>query len=565
MRAALLAALVACGDNAAPPPEPFCDAWHQWGGNAAHTGASCAAGVMHRIHADLVIDPFAPDEESQFGTGGRDLFVHYQVPLVDGDRVYAMTKHGTFTPCLPHPDPMTFACHQDAELYRLNSEIWTEVGYAWQGDALAEQWEFESDWKPSPLPSFEPMFQPALVGDAIAIPGAAGSVWLLDAATGQIRNHFTPFGDAPDTYVAGALAVFAGTIYYNALAIDHDKPRDHDAAGWLVAIRPDGTAVTRSYDDLVPDAPDQCYGEFDATMTPMPWPPVNADGSPILPPQKYCGAQVPGLNAAPAFAFDGTLYVVSHAWFNFSYSYVISVNPGYLRPNWASSLRVSIPEGCGITTTCSPGATTGVDPSTNLPVAPWVGDDSSSSPVALPRGGVIYGAVSPYDDSRGELLKFSDDGHFVASYNFGWDSTPTVISDAFGDRIVIKDNHYGNGVTTPGPYYLTELDASLSPIWQFRNSETKSCEYAPDGTLSCVSDHPDGFEWCVNAPAVDATGTLYANSEDGNIYAIGPTGELQSRLFLDKSLGAAYTPLAIDHAGRIYALNNGHMFVLGDY
>jgi hypothetical protein len=36
--------------------------------------------------------------------------------------------------------------------------------------------------------------------------------------------------------------------------------------------------------------------------------------------------------------------------------------------------------------------------------------------------------------------------------------------------------------------------------------------------MACVSDHPYGFEWCVNAPVVDANGIVYANSEDRKIY-----------------------------------------------
>ena len=65
--------------------------------------------------------------------------------------------------------------------------------------------------------------------------------------------------------------------------------------------------------------------------------------------------------------------------------------------------------------------------------------------------------------------------------------------------MIIKDNHYGSG-----PYYVTELDSNLVPQWKFMS--------------------PTNFEWCVNAPAVDSTGTVYANSEDGNVYVINPDG-----------------------------------------
>jgi hypothetical protein len=34
-------------------------------------------------------------------------------------------------------------------------------------------------------------------------------------------------------------------------------------------------------------------------------------------------------------------------------------------------------------------------------------------------------------------------------------------------------------------------------------------------------------------------------------------------VFLNRTVGAAYTPLAIDPEGRIYAMNNGELSVLG--
>ena len=56
---------------------------------------------------------------------------------------------------------------------------------------------------------------------------------------------------------------------------------------------------------------------------------------------------------------------------------------------------------------------------------------------------------------------------------------------------------------------------------------------------------------------------MFANSEDGNLYAITADGQLRDRLFLNPALGAAYTPLSIDNEGRVYGLNNGHVFAVG--
>jgi outer membrane protein assembly factor BamB len=81
--------------------------------------------------------------------------------------------------------------------------------------------------------------------------------------------------------------------------------------------------------------------------------------------------------------------------------------------------------------------------------------------------------------------------------------------------------------------------------------------------MECVDDHPLGFEWCVNAPAVDARGVTYVNSEDGFLYAIDQGGTLRERIFLQLALGAAYTPLSFGSDGRIYTQNAGHLFAVG--
>ena len=77
-----------------------------------------------------------------------------------------------------------------------------------------------------------------------------------------------------------------------------------------------------------------------------------------------------------------------------------------------------------------------------------------------------------------------------------------------------------------------------------------------------MADHPHGFEWCINSPAVDGDGVVYANSEDGNVYSIDREGNLRDQLFLQLAEGASYTPLAIGEDGRIYAENDGHLFAL---
>ncbi len=571
--------LAACGDNRVEgPPPPGCDAWHQWGNNASHDGASCVSGQPLRTAlSSTVYDPFLAQE---LADAGGELLVHYQAPLIDGDDLYMMTKHGTYTPCNTGSDGPS--CGDPDELHRLDSQIWAEQRFAISpSGALALQWSFDSDWKPVPGIGFEPMFQPALAGALIAIPGAGGALWELDRLSGAVVRHVQPLGAAidPDTHVAGGLAVGPDdTIYYSAIRLDHDQPLVSPAQSWLVAVAPDGTARTAGYAALVSGAPapsDPCFGTYDPMTTPLPWPPANSDGSLVLPPTAPCGAQRPGINTTPAIAADGTIFVVSRAHGNPRYAYVAAVGPD-LTPRWATSLRDLLHDNCGVTVAsdgtatdqtshCRTGTPVGVERLTGLAPAAQVNDQSSSSPVALPDGGVLYGAFTGYNSSRGHLFKLDRSGAVTATFDFGWDSTPAVIGGPDDYRIVVKDNHYGtdaSGVDL-GPFYITELDAQLGVLWQFQSTNTNSCARQPGGSITCTSDHPHGFEWCINAPAVDRDGTVYANSEDGTTYAITANGQLRDAIFLDRALGAAYTPVALDRQGRVFALNAGRLAVLG--
>jgi outer membrane protein assembly factor BamB len=70
-------------------------------------------------------------------------------------------------------------------------------------------------------------------------------------------------------------------------------------------------------------------------------------------------------------------------------------------------------------------------------------------------------------------------------------------------------------------------------------------------------------------PAVDASGNVYATSEDGNVYVLPPghTGIFTApagNLFLNLAIGAAYTPISIGPDGLIYTQNDGHLFVVGN-
>jgi hypothetical protein len=576
MRKSLVWLLAVIASGACGSRNPCTSTWQQWGGDPSHTGAACARGAsLKHVSASVVYDSLVPQEMAD---EGGELIVHYQVPLVVGDDVYMEQKGGAYTPCQPNPDPSQPPI---CAMYRWNSQIWAESAYHVENGGLAEQWTFASDWKPPPTGGFEPSFQPVVSGPWIYVPGAGGSVYKIDRARGSVAKQIQPFPPDADTYVAGGLtADAAGNVLYDVFKLDHDLPWNADAHGWLVEIAPDDTVKTADFATLVPDAPaptDLCSATFwYANPWPaFPWPPPdNADGSPALPPDVPCQSQRPSVGVAPAVGPDGTIFTVSRSHAVGAYSWVVAVNPD-LTPKWSASMRDILHDGCGDKIAddgdptdkwydCAPGARVGVDPTTNLPPAGIADGSSSSSPVALPDGGVLYGAFTSYNGYRGHLFKFDRDGRPAGTFDFGWDTTPAVWQHDGTYSIVMKDNHYGtdqNGVDL-GPYYIDQLDENLDVEWQYLSVNTDSCSRDPSsGVVTCTSNHPWGFEWCVNAAAVDRDGTVYVNSEDGNVYAIGQGGYVKEQVFLNLAVGAAYTPLAIDAKGRIYSLNAGTMTV----
>lgn len=543
--------------------------WHQWGSDPQHTGVARAAGQSPAIiFDDHVYDPFVAVETF---AGGGDLFVHYQVPIVDGDDVFMEMKSGVY----------------NAADWR--SQTWGLANFRWTNGRLVQQWNTATDWKAAPPsdggggPDFEPVFHAVLAPGGIFVPGLGGTIVQLDRGTGAVVRRINPFPNIDATiYVAGPLTSDAsGNIYYNAIQFDSQLPYTNDVKGaWLVKVTASGTATRVDYSTITPGAPratDMCVGAF--TSAP-PWPP-----SPTAVPSSVpCGSERPGLNVAPAIAGDGTIYTVSRAQFNSRYSFLVAVNPD-LTPKWIATMRDRFNDGCNVLLPpngtpggCRAGALTGVDPSDNTRGAGRVNDNSTSSPVIAPDGSIFYGAFTRYNYAQGHMLHFSAAGQYLNGYRFGWDITPAVWAHGQTYLLITKENHYGElgsycddlSVCPPGrtpsdpeQYLITSLTPSLNVEWQFKSTNTQSCARGSTGGITCVSDHPNGFEWCVNAPAVDAKGTTYVNSEDGFLYAIDSDGNPAGSLFLQLALGAAYTPLSIDEKGRIYTQNAGHLFAVG--
>ena len=579
------------GNNPPASNTPF---WAQWGANPQHAGMVGVAGqsVAHKL-ADILYDPFVAEEQAEFR---GDLVAHYQAPLTDANDVYMVTKTGKYTAC-PNPGDWTggAACGPNA----WNSMIWNEKRFMWQNGTLTSIWTFTSDWKPEPngtnfnlgfsgLQGWEPVFHPIDANNFLYVPGANGTVFKVDKTSGMSAMRIAPplgglNAAVATAFVSSPLTADAnGNVYYNVIALSNQSnPWDvaDVAGGWLVKITAADVASSVSYATLIPGAPAgnaiTCPGTFVDTST-LPWPPAaNA-----APPTITCGSQRPAVNVAPAVAADGTIYTASRAHFDGMQAYLVAVKPDLSGAKWVASLQNLLNDGCGAllpiaplnnTTTpnsCRFGTTAGVDPTTNAKGSGVIFDLASSSPTVLPDG-VAFGTLDNYNYSKGHLFKFDAQGNFAGAFAFGWDSTPGVYVHGGTYSIVIKDNHYQSSAycgvrnnpvcqtVAPGPYYITQLDANLNIEWQFQSTNIQQ------------PNNPNGFEWCINMPAIDVNGNVYVNSEDGNIYMLpqGHSGVFTQpggSLFLNLALGAAYTPLSIGSDGKLYTQNDGHLFVVGN-
>jgi hypothetical protein len=569
----------------AVPTTAFAQDWAQWGRDPQHSSQINAVGQnLNRNLADLIYDSAVPGELSVASQlfGDAVLLVHYQVPLIDGNDVYMEFKSG------------------NASATTFDQLNWAENKLTWQGGNLVQVWSFASDWKApgSYFDFWQPVFHSVLANGALYVPGAKGTIFKVNKSTGAQIAKINPFnGNENNAFTAGPISAdSSGNLYYNVIKLQGSGGfYDKDSVdSWLVKVAPDNSTTRVSYSVLTPGTPgpdDPCEISFAQNLAP--WPPSPT----ALPPTVRCGPMRVAVNIAPAIAPDGTIYSItrSHAPAANRSAYLVAVNPN-LSLKWIASLDNRFNDGCGVPISsggvlppngqpggCRIGANLGVDPGVNHAGGGRVLDDASSSPVVAPDGSVFFGAFTRYNYSQGHLMHFSSTGAYLGAYRFGWDITPGIAKHGNSYSVVIKDNQYGevgsycaveavcpsdrtvaNSGGYPEGYFITQLDHNLNVEWRFQNTNTFSCSRQPDGSVTCVNDHPNSFEWCVNAMAIDSNGVIYANSEDGNLFALNPDGTLRSKIFQQLALGAAYTPASIGLDGKIYSQNAGHLFVAGN-
>jgi len=562
------------------PPAAHCSDRTQFGGNFMHDNSTCVVG--QKLEARLSTATYDPFVQQEIAEANDSLFVHYQMPLTRADQLFMMRKTGTFVPCNPPGSGQPAPCG----MKNVDHIQWTEVGYRNDDGRLTEQWTYTSDWKPFPSPqvrnvTFQQVFQPALGSHALYVPGAGGTVHVVDLEHGKEIDRFNPFGadDAPADVSYYDVSPFtvdsSDNLYYNVVQLDS---KGAIQKGLLVRIGADRQKRVVDYKTLTPGAPaptDMCRGVYRSKIDPLPWP-MMANGVVVPPPLPIaCGIQAPPSDLAPAISADGsTLFTASRAVGDTHYAYLVAVDTRDLSLRWNRSLRGLLHDGCGVLNAyqtdpnaalpCTNGAPKGIDRNTGEDPAGTLFDGDTASPVVLPDGSLLLGAFTAYNYSRGHLLEFSPSGAYLANFDFGWDITPAVWRHDGTYSIVDKDNHYFDNLTE-GPYQVTQLDANLKVEWRATNTETQTCHRDGSDNVVCVDDHQhdNGFEWCINAPGVDARGNVFVTSEDGNSYHLGQGGSAAERQFLNVALGSGYTPTILDRHGHVISLNAGILYVLG--
>ncbi len=208
-------------------------------------------------------------------------------------------------------------------------------------------------------------------------------------------------------------------------------------------------------------------------------------------------------------------------------------------------------------------------------------DDATSTPMVGPDGDVYYGTLeNPFGSNhdRGWLFHY-DAGLTKAKVPgaFGWDITASAVPAgavrSYRGRssylILTKYNNYaevgGDGVNKVA---IQDPNATMTdPVTGAKVMKTilTMAGPTPDNTLR-NEGHPLAVrEWCINTAVVDPAGKCaIVNSEDGNVYRWDlTTNTLTAKINLSGGVGEPYTPTVIGPDGKIYAINNSTLFAIG--
>lgn len=479
--------------------------WGQYGGNPQHTALSqYASKPMQSILWAAPVD-YSPQYS------GNDLLTHYGSPLV--------TRLGTIiVPAKTGPnDGFEF----DA--------------YAPDG---TPKWFLSTDYSLPPHSWVPPCDGCLNLGQAyLVVPGAAGSLWLLqkpDAPTQQ-PAQIAYYGIA--NYTGASTMDKADLVSKIKICTPLMTSNDSYIYFGVRAVQPNPLNLESGF---VQEPPTKGPGNFVSARA--------ASGDPNI--------KAPVMACVPALSNDGQyLYVVVNSG-DFGYGYLLCLSTHDLHT--VSKVRLK-------------------DPNGNDALLP---DSGTASPMVGPDGDVYFGVLEnpfPSNHARGWLLHFNSDLKIRKTPGpFGWDDTPSVVpSKLVGGYIgpspyliLTKYNNYagagGDGINRVGIFdpNQTMVDSvsgrtTMKAIISVKGP-TPDAEFT--GTL------PNAVrEWCINSAAIDPVNACaIINSEDGKCYRWNlKSNTLDMSQTLTSGVGEAYTPTIIGPIGMSFAINNGVLFALG--
>jgi hypothetical protein len=538
----------------------LCD-YPQAFGTADHAGLPCPELHGMRVAAKIVQDDLADEENEDSGF----LQVHESPPLTSGDFVVIGHKSG-------------FVSGYDVRGYR-----WVPSVDA-PNAVLSPIWEVPTDWQPVDgvvgshfyvTSGYVAMFAPAIRGNVVFVPAAAGRLLKLDLRTGSTIATIDPlvgtaFSGDSRTIVNSAVSVDRqGNVYDTVVAWPlgafpsiGTPPR----GAWLVRVSPEDQVTLVDWSTIasstvgVPQASDLCEYPFGTLGTPGP------TGPDSRPPLFGCGPQRPAMNAPVAIdPHTGHLVVYSYAHNAQGAAFLIEVDPSTMLPISASDTRGHLLHGCGVrllgfdvcdVITDHGKTNVGNDPSFNGPVRFRGPDLMDSAPSIAPNGAR---AICGYDggfsfgggyDARGACVLFDESGSFKAvNQEFGWEVTASAWPHDGGFSYLQDRQLYSDLVLGMGQYGVT-------------------------GSLEMT----DGIPLDLDPVAIDfldahvpfgSTGDRYGINGDGHLYKFSPDNSLpvdSVELTNDdgsiRSMEGLSGYFARDRTGRILASYAGFVWVI---
>lgn len=245
--------------------------WMQWGQNGAHTSflPTVQAQSPDQINWTLAIDPDVPLPPDS-------IFIHYAAPIVLDD--------GSMVVAIRHQTAIRQATYKVARIDARGAYLWGP---------------FDSDYH-YPTHNWEPVFQPIAANGLVYYPGAGGVLHtrLLEDGTpnGDVASYTIPTDDptlqelSNTVYVGGVPAADAGGNIYWTVRTQGSPPLG--LRNQVVKYTPDGSVISADFADLMGDS---------AFVTP--------------------------LNAGPAIAADGRVYVVTRKGFPGELNRLLGLNP----------------------------------------------------------------------------------------------------------------------------------------------------------------------------------------------------------------------------------------------